>query len=102
MTLEALAVMRAEEQLAAGAWRRADRGEHLVRVLPACEVCGEQYKPNRHGPQPKPADLCPACRKKGWRATRCASCGHLVKTWDIGKSDCKGCRSERLEGKELL
>ncbi len=101
MNLEAIAIRRADEQLARGAWKRADRGEALVVVLPACEVCGDEYVPQARGKK-SPVDLCPECRRNGWRSNRCPTCSRPTKTWDIGKPDCKRCRSERLNDREIL
>ena len=100
--LEHVMLARAEEQLVAEAWRRADRGEHLVKVPPPpCQVCGAPSAPVTKSCRgvPNPADLCQACRRAGWRSRRCA-CGRPLHTRDYGSnsktvkraSACRTCR----------
>lgn len=90
--LEQLVLRRAEEQLAAKAWLRADRGEHLVKPpTPACEVCG---KPAREPNERRRADLCVACVRKGFRARRCP-CGRPMRSFDFDRGECSACRRER-------
>jgi hypothetical protein len=94
---------RAEEQMAAGAWRKADRGENLVKVPPApCEVCGQPSEaPGHNGLSVEnPADLCASCQAAGWRRRRCA-CGRPLHTRDYGSNQktctrgnaCGACRA---------
>lgn len=94
--LEAIAVRRADEQLAAGRWRRAERGEASVQADPVCEECGQEFKRKRRGPKPR-MDLCARCRAAGYRPHPCPICERPMKTWDFGRPSCHRCRREVSE-----
>jgi hypothetical protein len=69
MNLERLALARAEEQLAAGAWKRADQGEekhHGPRLTDrVCSLgCGRRLAvTNKRG-------VCAPCAQNNWRRLR--------------------------------
>lgn len=93
MDLEALACVRAEEQLAAGAWRRTDRNERLAPLL--CVICHGERQIRLRGL------ICTACAHDGWTGTPCASCGGRTTRRDAKNKNhprtCAACRRDMDE-----
>jgi hypothetical protein len=91
VNLEALALVRAEEQMR-DRWRKPDPDEGSGPHL--CVVC---EKPVAWIGQAHPL-LCPECRADGWTAAKCPGCGSSIKRTDqTGPSKerrgyCKPCR----------
>jgi hypothetical protein len=79
VNLERLALARAEEQLVAGAWKRADRGEWLVKAPVTCMVPGCTNPITKGKGERK---RCDSCRAKGLAATPCKGCGGVLKRSD--------------------
>lgn len=68
LDLEHLALVRSDEQLAAGAWKRRDPDEPGKLSGFSCAVCSETFA--RHGN----ARICDPCRAAGWTPAKC-DCG---------------------------
>ena len=91
MTLEAIVLRRAEEQLSAGAWKRADHGEHLVSVPPpTCLVCGKDASRPARG-RPTAVPLCRHCITVGHYRSRLCGCGFPLRTSDYARGTCWKC-----------
>lgn len=96
MNLERIAVMRAQEQIEAGAWKRRDRDEKAVEAVPVpCAICGGEIGNRRGG-----ALMCHACRDAGWAVTPCKACGGKLRALDLRhrrparRGYCQSCRAE--------
>jgi hypothetical protein len=96
VNLERIALMRAEEQIASGAWREADAGERQLHAPRLCVICDE--------PLPKGSGtrrVCGECHAEGWVAASCKVCGGRLKRRDQTNPDnperrgaCQACRIE--------
>lgn len=95
MNLERIALMRAEEQMHAETWRKADRGEFRVSVKEtACLVCHTVFTKFSG----RNAMMCPECRAAGWSTVPCKGCGGRLRQLDrravkSRRGYCQTCRA---------
>lgn len=97
MNLEILAVVRAQEQLDAGAWKRPgwdEGGGPRICVVPRCE---HSLAPDAH----RNDVVCASCKSKGLVAQACRGCGGPLRRIDQNgprspdrRGFCRQCRDE--------
>jgi hypothetical protein len=101
MDLEALACVRAEEQLEAGAWKRRERDETPCPILLSCAVPGCDG-PVFGGTRRR---ICEQCAAKGLVAPPCLGCGGPLRRKDQTlntkerRGYCQTCRADMCSTK---